>query len=315
MPGGAVRLALAGAGRWGRNYIRTIAALDNVELVAVASRNAETATLVPAGCRVVEDWRLLMDAGDVDGVIIASPPDTHADILIAAVEHGRAVLVEKPVVMSRIDAARIRARLDGRQTILVGHTHLFHPAFRTLCREAAALGPVRSIRSSAGHRDIHRRDASVLWDWAPHDLAMCMTLLPGAARVEAVKCVQERMIDGVAAQRIVIDATFRVVPANITVGSLDERHRWFAACFESCTLVFRDFVDNKLVRFAPGADITAGSGTPIAVSSELPLTRQVLDFAHSVSTRDTDRRSIDLGLSVVDLIADAEVLLSQGETR
>jgi predicted dehydrogenase len=303
----AAHLALVGAGRWGRNYIRTIASLEGIELVAVASRNAATATLVPPGCRVVEDWRALVDAADVDGVIVASPPDTHADLLIAAVARGKAVLVEKPVVMSRRDAARVRAALADRPAIiLVGHTHLFHPAFRELCREAALLGPVRSIRSSAGNHGPYRRDASVLWDWAPHDLAMCLALVPGSARVKEARCAETRMIGGVMAQRIVIDLTFGSVPANVTVSTLDERHRWFAARFDSCTLMFRDFVDDKLIRFAPGADIAAGRGSSIAIRSELPLTRAVLDFAESIRTQDTSRRSIDRGLAVVDLIADVE---------
>ncbi len=305
-----IRLALVGAGRWGRNYIRTIGALEGIELVAVASRNAATATLMPKGCRIVDDWRALLDATDVDGIIIASPPDTHADILIAAVDRGSAVLVEKPVVMSRHDATRIRTALAARPTIiLVGHTHLFHPAFRALCREAALLGPVRSITSSAGNHGPYRRDASVLWDWAPHDLAMCLALLPGPARVDHARCAMARKVDGVAAQRLVIDLTFGSTPANVTISTLDERHRWFAARFDSCTLVFRDFVEDKLVRYTPGADIAAGLGTPIATGSELPLTRAVLDFAESIRARNPDRRSIDLGLTVVELIADVDARL------
>lgn len=305
----AVRLGLVGAGRWGRNYIRTIAGLDDVALVAIASRNAETATLAPAGCRIVEDWRALVDDPDVDGVIVASPAGTHADILIAALDAGKAVLVEKPVVTSRGDVARVRAALAGRPaSILVGHTHLFHPAFRALCREAAALGPVRSVRSSAGAPGPYRRDASVLWDWGPHDLAMCLALLPGAARLTGARREARKVVDGVAAERLVLDLAFGDVPANVTVSTLDERHRVFAAAFDAGTLVFRDFVPDKLVRLPPGVDIAA-PGTPIEIGAEMPLTRMVLDFAQCIRTGSTDRRSIDIGLAVVDLLADAEAML------
>lgn len=309
-----VRLALVGAGRWGRNYIRTITALAGVQLVAVASRNVETAALVPGGCRVVGDWRVVVDAGDIDGIIIASPPATHADILIAAIERGKAVLVEKPMVMSRRDAARIRGALAKQQaTILVDHTHLFHPAFRALCREAAILGPVRAIRSSAGNHGPHRRDASVLWDWAPHDLAMCLALLPGPPRIENVRRDEGRMVEGVLAERLAIDLTFGGVPASITVSTLDERHRWFAAEFDTATLVFRDFVPDKLKRFAPGADFSAGVGVAIATGSELPLTLAVAEFAETVRSRSVDRRSVDLGLQIADLLADAEAMPEFGE--
>lgn len=309
----AVRLALVGAGRWGRNYIRTIASLDGVELVAVASRNAETAGLAPPGCRIVEDWRDVTDAADVEGVIVASPPGTHAEILVAALARDKAVLVEKPVVMSRRDAAQVRAALGERPAVvLVDHTHLFHPAFRALRREAGSLGPVRSIKSSAGNHGPYRRDASVLWDWAPHDLAMCRALVSGAARVERARRAEVRVIDGVAAERLVLDLTFGTTPANVTVSTLDARHRSFAAQFDSCTLVFRDFVDDKLVRFAPGADVATGAGTAVAVGSELPLSRAVVEFAERIRAKNTERDSIDLGLTVVDLIADAEAMLATG---
>ena len=309
----AVRLALVGAGRWGRNYIRTIASLDGVELVAVASRNAETAGLAPPGCRIVEDWRDVTDAADVEGVIVASPPGTHAEILVAALARDKAVLVEKPVVMSRRDAAQVRAALGERPAVvLVDHTHLFHPAFRALRREAGSLGPVRAIKSSAGNHGPYRRDASVLWDWAPHDLAMCRALVSGAARVERARRAEVRVIDGVAAERLVLDLTFGTTPANVTVSTLDARHRSFAAQFDSCTLVFRDFVDDKLVRFAPGADVATGAGTAVAVGSELPLSRAVVEFAERIRAKNTERDSIDLGLTVVDLIADAEAMLATG---
>ena len=113
------------------------------------------------------------------------------------------------------------------------------------------------------------------------------------------------------AERIVLDLALGSVPANIVISTLDPRHRWFAAEFDTCTLVFRDFVTEQLVRFPAGDDIGGTSGVPVRTGAELPLTRAVLDFAQSVSTRDTDRGSIDLGLFVVDLIADAEALLSQ----
>jgi hypothetical protein len=143
---------------------------------------------------------------------------------------------------------------------------------------------------------------------------MCLTLLPGPARVERVRR-ETSMIDDVPAERIVLDLALGSVPANIVISTLDQRHRWFAAEFDTCTLVFRDFVTEQLVRVPAGDDIDGNFGVPIRTEAELPLTRAVLDFAQSVSTRDTDRRSIDLGLSVVDLIADAEDMLSQGEQR
>src|SRR5271167_903612 len=145
------RLGLVGAGRWGRNYIKTIKSIPNAVLTAVSSRNPSTPALLPPGCRVEIDWRDIVHADDIDGVIVASPPGTHAEILIESIKAGKPVLVEKPVAITRPEVIRIRRHLaDHRSIISVDHTHLYDQAFRALRRKAASLGPVRLIQSSAG---------------------------------------------------------------------------------------------------------------------------------------------------------------------
>jgi len=306
------RLALIGAGRWGRNYIRTLDTLADVKLVAVASRNPESVALVAPSCRIVADWREIIESADVDGVIVATPPVSHAEILIAAVDAKKPVLVEKPLVRSREEAALIRFVLDGRAaTILIDHIHLFHPAFRLLLRMAPSLGPIRSIESAAGNRGSFRRDVSILWDWAPHDIAMCLALLPGLARpIRAVRLDIE-WIDGAAAETISIEIELTGgVPAQIKLSTLEERHRWFAVKFDSCTLVYRDVGPVYLTRLRPDEDVQA-PGEPILVRFEQPLSRAVLDFVDAIRLKATDRTAIDLGLAVVELIADIDDVLGK----
>jgi predicted dehydrogenase len=306
-----VRLGLIGAGRWGCNYIRTIADLDQVRLAMVASRNPDTATLVPSGCSLVDHWRAVVDAPGIDGVVIATPPATHAKILITAIECGKPVLVEKPVVQSRAEASCIRTALERQPVpIIVDHVHLFHPAFRALYRQASQLGPVRSIKSAAGNRGPYRKNVSVLWDWAPHDLAMCLTLVPGAARPIAAACLEAKSVEGVRAKRIALDLELEgAVPAHIQVSTIDDRHRWFAAIFDDCILVYRDTGGRPLLRLPPGADVQAEAGVDIPVTVESPLTRAVLEFVAAIRDGNLDRSSIDLGLTVVDLLSDFEILL------
>jgi predicted dehydrogenase len=306
------RLALIGVGRWGRNYIRTIEALSNVKLVVVATRNPESTALVPPNCRIVADWREILESADVDGVIVATPPPSHAKILIAAVQAKKPILIEKPLVHSREDAALVRSYFNGRPaTVLVDHTHLLHPAFRLLLREASSLGPIRSIESSAGNRDSFRRDVSVLWDWGPHDIAMCLTLLPGSARQISAERLDIQWIDGAAAEAISIEIELAGgIPARIRLSTLAERHRWFAVKFDSCTLVYRDIGPVYLARLGPNQEAHA-AGEPILVPYEQPLTRAVLEFVEAIRLKETSRTDIDLGLAVVELIADIEDVLGK----
>lgn len=307
MPERTLELGLVGVGRWGRNYARTIAALSGVRLAAAASRNPQTAALVPPDCRVVADWRDLLGVSSLDGLIIASPPSTHAEILLAAIDAGKPVLAEKPIVQSRADAERVRRALARRAAIiLVEHTHLFHPAFRALQRETASA-PIRAIRASAGNRGPYRADVPVLWDWGPHDLAMCLTLVPGPATVARAT----RTVGQPCQERVSIALNLAGgIAADITLSNMDDRHRWFAVEQATGTLVFRDFVPDKLVRLAPGEDVHA-SGKPIPVPDEPPLTRAVLDFSGMIRRNDVSRVSVDLGLRVVEFIESIESTLKR----
>src|SRR3954466_4603076 len=110
-----VRLGLVGAGAWGSNYVRTVASLPQVELCGTAGR---------------KDWRALINS-DLQGVIIASPASTHAEIAMAAMDRGLHVLVEKPLALEVVAARGVAAKArEKRVTAMVAHTYLFHPAFR-----------------------------------------------------------------------------------------------------------------------------------------------------------------------------------------
>ena len=201
-PQSAVRLGLIGVGRWGRNYLRTIAQLDGAVLTAAASRNAETGRLVPTSCRVFADWRELVGYAGVDAVIVATSVEQHDNPELA----GKPVLVEKPLTTSLAELAAIRAAIGERSpAVVVDHTHLNHPAFQRLRAEVAARGRIRAVRSSAGNHGPYRPDVSVLWDWGPHDVAMCLALGFGRIEPVAVERLDRRVIEGAGAERIHLD--------------------------------------------------------------------------------------------------------------
>jgi predicted dehydrogenase len=278
-----------------------------VRLAAVASRNPETASLVPVDCRIVADWHELIAAPEIDGIVIASPPSSHADILLAAAAAGKAVLVEKPLVQSQADAERIRRALESRDAIvLVDHTMLFHPAVAALQREIGSA-PIRAIRASAGSMGPFRGDVSVLWDWLPHDMAMSLTLAPGPAQVVRAARSKGRGEGDAVGESLVVDLMLAGgIPAELAVSNMVARHRWFAVELATGTFVFRDYVPDKLIHFAPGEDIHGAGGRAVPVAGELPLTRAVREFAERIRAGNADRGSVALGLAVVGVLAEIE---------
>src|SRR5579871_341630 len=82
-----VRIGLVGVGRWGRNFVSTIDQLSDATLIRVASRNPDTAKFLKSSCAVTPNWRELLD-DSIDAVIVATPPSTHAKIVLEAVRAG-----------------------------------------------------------------------------------------------------------------------------------------------------------------------------------------------------------------------------------
>ena len=125
-----IKLALIGAGRWGKCFISTINQMAEVELVALISSKPENSVLVPNTCRVVADWRDIISSEDIEGVIVATPPATHFHIAKAAIKAGKPVLIEKPVTMDvqqAEDLLKLSRRMDV--PVLVDHIHLFSAAY------------------------------------------------------------------------------------------------------------------------------------------------------------------------------------------
>lgn len=301
MLGEPLRLGLVGAGRWGRNYIKTIGAVDGVRLAELSSTNPQSVHLVPEGCHVSLDWRSILDNRRIDGLIVATPPDLHVEMVRAAVQTGIPVLVEKPLSLDVIETASLRDFVLQRNGyVMVGHTHLFHPAFRKLKAIAPKYGKIRSISSEAGNYGPFRPDTPVLWDWGAHDVAMCLDLL-GAGPEKADGClVDRRMVPEGLGEVVELDLKFSDdVIAHIRVGNILQKRRYFRVDMESAVLVYDDLSPDALtVMSSAGFDVA----TPIEVGREKPLAELVKEFAAAIREGRHDTSSLDLGIGVVNVL-------------
>jgi predicted dehydrogenase len=313
MMSGPVRLGLIGVGRWGRNYVRTITGIEGTTLAWVASRNPDTAALLPIETCIGADWRELLSTQFVDGVIVATPPATHADIVIGVLDTGRAVLVEKPLVARREELVAVeRAAADSPAAIMVDHTHLFHPAFRALKRECAMRGGPIALRGSAGNFGPYRHDVSVLWDWAPHDIAMALDLRPGPVGVIDVEVVERRIVEGIIAERVRLALNLAGdVRCDVTVSTLDARHRWFAVDIADGTLIYTDQGPAPLRWVRWRGACADDLGDPIPVPPDRPLAVAVSEFVGAIREGRRPRASLALGCQVVEILACCQEKLRQ----
>ena len=140
------KLALLGAGRIGKVHARAIAEDKRAQLVAVVDAMADAAQAIAdsAGCEVSTIDAVIADP-DIDGVIICTPTNTHADLIERFAKAGKAIFCEKPI---DLDVERARACLEVvRQTgakVMLGFNRRFDPHFRAV-RQAIDDGKIGTV--------------------------------------------------------------------------------------------------------------------------------------------------------------------------
>src|SRR5690606_23046214 len=109
------RIAVLGCGYWGSNHIRTLKSLGALYAVSDANSARAEGFASEQECLVVDPDEL-HTRDDIDAVVMALPPQFHAEAAIRAVENGKDVLVEKPVALTVPDAERAvaAAKANGR---------------------------------------------------------------------------------------------------------------------------------------------------------------------------------------------------------
>jgi predicted dehydrogenase len=118
--------ALIGCGVWGAVHARTYASSPRVRLVATCdaeeNRAAEFARIYGAEHHT-KDWREILRNPAVDAVSVATPDFAHGEIVLAALEAGKHVLVEKPLATTLDECRRILAARDARGVKLMVDFH------------------------------------------------------------------------------------------------------------------------------------------------------------------------------------------------
>ena len=128
-----IRFGLVGMGKWGGNYIRTIKDLEGIKLQRVCCQTSINKKLDLEDIYVHLDWKDLLNSNDIDGVIIASPPDKHFEMAKLCLERRLPLIVEKPLTTNHIEAKELlNLARESSSIVFVDHIHLYHSAFRTL---------------------------------------------------------------------------------------------------------------------------------------------------------------------------------------
>lgn len=163
-----------GIGVIGTGFARTtqlpaFRACAGARVVAIASGHRENAERVAREFEIehaTADWREIVARDDVDLVSIVTPPVTHLEMTLAALDAGKAVLCEKPTAMNASEADAMRRRAsDVGALALLDHELRFLPG-RVKMREMVQRGEIGEVRhAKLLFRSDSRASAERKWDW------------------------------------------------------------------------------------------------------------------------------------------------------
>ena len=187
-----MNIAVVGAGYWGPNLARNFRTNAAWNLAAICDLDIERARAVAesvGGAPVTDSLSDVLNDPLIDAVAIATPARTHHAIVMAALEAGKHVIVEKPLADSRTAGLEMVERASELRLVLMAdHTYCYTPAVLKI-RELIAegfLGEVLFVDSVRINLGLIQPDVDVFWDLAPHDLSIMDFVLPGGLDVTSV---------------------------------------------------------------------------------------------------------------------------------
>lgn len=172
------KIMVVGYGYWGPNLVRNLRNLFPQDQIVICDTMESARTRAQKdypGISFYSDPETAFSDDAIGAVLIAAPVEQHSGLAALALRNGKNVLVEKPLTSNVKDAVElISIAKEQKKVLMAGHTFLYsQPVIKIKdLIENHNLGDVRYITSSRINLGIHRKDVSVVWDLASHDISI-----------------------------------------------------------------------------------------------------------------------------------------------
>jgi UDP-2-acetamido-3-amino-2,3-dideoxy-glucuronate N-acetyltransferase len=317
-----IGVSVVGAGYWGKNLVRNFAQAKGGRLISVCDldpRNLENARSAHAGIETTTSLDEVLRDSRVEAVAVATPAETHRDVVERCLAAGKDVFVEKPLATSVSDAeAVVRAGGEAGRIVMVGHLFLYDRSIEALLDlvRSGRVGELRYLtvtRTSMG--GTARLDTNIVWDALIHD-AYVVPVLVGR-RPERVSAVGRGYLSEL---EDVVFACFDfgggVVAECYASWYALEKARQITVIGSDSALRLDEFADPKLVlykrRYEQSDDVDPrgrrrwrwidDGAEPHPVERGEPLLEECEHFLHCVATREKPRTEAGVAMLAVEII-------------
>lgn len=321
------KICVVGAGRWGKNHIKTLHGLGY--LAGIVEADTDTRSDCQEKYPDVKIFASIKDAikDDLDGFTVATPAETHFKIAEFIINHKKHVLVEKPITLKVEDARHLKKLAEENNVnLMVGHLLLFHPAIRKIKEliESGKIGKFQYIYSNRLNLGTVRTEENILWSLAPHDISIFQYFI-GSSPTEIVSR------GGVFLQPHIHDSSMTILtyPDNV-VGHIFvswlhpfKEHRIIVIGSKGM-LSYEDSSDTKDILFyEKGIDwiqgepiMRDGPTENIPYDKSMPLTEELKYFADHLDGNPVKMADVQSAVEVMEILEKAsESLLTSTEVK
>ena len=179
-----IRMGVIGYGYWGPNIARNFMGINDVEVRTIADKNQKALSRARNQCpgvELTEDCNAIITSKHIDAVAIVTPVSTHFELAKTALENGKHVFVEKPFTATSAQAEVLIALAEKHKLkIMVDHTFIFTGVVKKIKEliDSGAIGDIYYFDSMRINLGLFQHDVNVVWDLAPHDLAIMDYIIP-----------------------------------------------------------------------------------------------------------------------------------------
>jgi predicted dehydrogenase len=331
---GKMRFAIVGLGHWGPRLIPKFLRHPKVDgMYCYDVDGARIARVKEEFPNIKEssDYRSILENGDIDAVIVATPVASHFDLAKQALEHGKHVLVEKPLTNSVTDAQTLVELASARNLqLMVDHIMVYSAAVRKIKEliKNDIIGEVLYIDAVRANLGMFQSDVNVIWDLAIHEFAIIDYLLGEMPEAIAANGVAHY---GMPEEVAYITLFFgKGIIAHIHVSWLSPlKIRKLVLSARKKMLIFDDTsLDEKIRLFDRGVEISTSpdaskpeivyhDGATQVVQSETaePLMAMVDQFVKAIDEDVTPLTDGNAGLRMVRILEAAEKSLKEQGAR
>ncbi|MEN6293321.1 MAG: Gfo/Idh/MocA family oxidoreductase [Methanobacterium sp.] len=171
-----VNVGVIGVGAMGVHHARVYSELENANLMAISDLMREKSEEVANqyNTRGFVDYMDILKMPEIDAVSVCVPTTHHFNVVMDAIEHGKHVLVEKPIAFTLREAeAMVKAAKDEGVKLATGHVERFNPAVgkaKELIKDNVIGEVVSASAKRVGPFPPRIKDVGVIIDLAIHDV-------------------------------------------------------------------------------------------------------------------------------------------------